>query len=83
MLGNLPALQVKNIEKIELGRYEMETWYFSPFPIEYRQCKASGACSDGGWICAAEAAWSPMRCCWPLPQLLPPLLLLPLLLWLP
>lgn len=31
--------KVKNIEKIELGRYEMETWYFSPFPIEYRECK--------------------------------------------
>lgn len=33
------VLQVKNIEKIELGRFEMETWYFSPFPPEYRECK--------------------------------------------
>lgn len=32
-------LQVKNIEKIELGRFEMETWYYSPFPPEYRDCK--------------------------------------------
>ena len=31
--------KVKNIEKIELGRYEMETWYYSPFPPEYRDCK--------------------------------------------
>lgn len=30
---------MKNIEKIELGRYEMETWYYSPFPPEYRDCK--------------------------------------------
>lgn len=31
--------KVKNIERIELGRYEMETWYFSPFPPELAQCK--------------------------------------------
>ncbi|XWS25219.1 hypothetical protein CRYUN_Cryun27aG0050800 [Craigia yunnanensis] len=27
--------KVKNIATIELGRYEIETWYFSPFPPEY------------------------------------------------
>lgn len=27
--------KVKNIAKIELGRYEIDTWYFSPFPSEY------------------------------------------------
>ncbi|KAL6778168.1 hypothetical protein ACKKBG_A17185 [Auxenochlorella protothecoides x Auxenochlorella symbiontica] len=31
--------KVKNIADIELGKYEMETWYFSPFPPEYRECK--------------------------------------------
>lgn len=31
--------KVKNVELIELGRYEMETWYFSPLPEEYRECK--------------------------------------------
>ena len=31
--------KVKNVEVIELGRYEMETWYFSPLPEEYRGCK--------------------------------------------
>lgn len=30
--------KVKNIERIELGRYEMETWYFSPFPEEFKNC---------------------------------------------
>eukprot|EP00249_Psilotum_nudum_P018913 c27018_g1_i1 orf=366-1529(-) len=30
--------KVKNIGKIELGRYEIETWYFSPFPPEYNDC---------------------------------------------
>ena len=32
--------KVKNVERIELGRYEMETWYFSPLPTEYQGCKA-------------------------------------------
>nr|GEW71374.1 histone acetyltransferase of the MYST family 2 [Tanacetum cinerariifolium] len=27
--------KVKNIATIELGRYQIETWYFSPFPPEY------------------------------------------------
>lgn len=31
--------KVKNVEVIELGRYEMETWYFSPLPEEFRDCK--------------------------------------------
>lgn len=31
--------KVKNIESIELGRFEMETWYFSPLPPEYKECK--------------------------------------------
>lgn len=26
---------MKNISAIELGKYEMDTWYFSPFPPEY------------------------------------------------
>ena len=30
--------KVKNIQFIELGKYEMETWYFSPFPPEYNNC---------------------------------------------
>ena len=35
----LARLQVKNVERIELGRYEMETWYFSPLPPQYKDCK--------------------------------------------
>eukprot|EP00899_Mesostigma_viride_P003829 jgi/Mesvir1/13447/Mv16512-RA.1 len=31
--------KVKNIERIELGRYQMDTWYFSPFPPEFHDCK--------------------------------------------
>nr|XP_029123802.1 putative MYST-like histone acetyltransferase 1 [Elaeis guineensis] len=31
--------KVKNIEKIVLGRYEIETWYFSPLPSEYKNSK--------------------------------------------
>ena len=29
--------KVKNIQCIELGRYEVDTWYYSPYPDEY--CK--------------------------------------------
>ncbi|KAM3576661.1 hypothetical protein VYU27_001464 [Nannochloropsis oceanica] len=27
--------KVKNIQFIEMGKYEVETWYYSPFPSEY------------------------------------------------
>ena len=30
--------KVRNILKIELGRHEMDTWYFSPFPAEFSDC---------------------------------------------
>jgi histone acetyltransferase MYST1 len=29
---------VKNINVIELGRYEIDTWYFSPYPEEFAKC---------------------------------------------
>lgn len=29
------ATKVKNISRIAIGEYEMDTWYFSPFPKEY------------------------------------------------
>ena len=35
--------KVKNVERIELGRFEMETWYFSPLPPEFKDCKVSMA----------------------------------------
>lgn len=31
------ATKVKNIQKIVLGRYEIDCWYFSPYPDEYSQ----------------------------------------------
>mmetsp|Transcript_9337 Transcript_9337/g.38166 ORF Transcript_9337/g.38166 Transcript_9337/m.38166 type:complete len:453 (-) Transcript_9337:2987-4345(-) len=31
--------KVRNILNVELGRHEMDTWYFSPFPPEYTTCK--------------------------------------------
>lgn len=36
--------KVKNVEKIELGRYELDTWYFSPMPPELRECKKLFVC---------------------------------------
>lgn len=35
LLDHIEFTKVKNVEKIELGRYEMETWYFSPLPPEF------------------------------------------------
>ena len=32
------ATRVKNINKIILGKWEIQTWYFSPFPKEYSSC---------------------------------------------
>ena len=31
--------KVRNILKVELGKHEMDTWYFSPFPPEFTRCK--------------------------------------------
>eukprot|EP00878_Enallax_costatus_P002084 GHUV01002251.1.p1 GENE.GHUV01002251.1~~GHUV01002251.1.p1 ORF type:complete len:434 (+),score=154.19 GHUV01002251.1:93-1304(+) len=31
--------KVKNIDMIQLGMHEMDTWYFSPLPPEYKDCK--------------------------------------------
>eukprot|EP01095_Lingulamoeba_sp_RSL-Kostka_P014980 TRINITY_DN6737_c0_g1_i1.p1 TRINITY_DN6737_c0_g1~~TRINITY_DN6737_c0_g1_i1.p1 ORF type:complete len:324 (+),score=78.61 TRINITY_DN6737_c0_g1_i1:95-1066(+) len=50
--GQLSALEkqheeitkVKNIETIELGRYEIDAWYFSPYPEEFAYCKKLFLC---------------------------------------
>eukprot|EP00727_Mastigamoeba_balamuthi_P002710 m51a1_g12436 putative ham group protein (494) ;mRNA; f:832130-834197 len=31
--------RVKNVHTIELGRYEIDTWYFSPYPEEFAKCE--------------------------------------------
>jgi histone acetyltransferase MYST1 len=34
------STKVKNINTIELGRFDVDTWYFSPYPEEFaRQSK--------------------------------------------
>ena len=48
--------KVKNIERIELGRYDMETWYFSPFPEEFKDCKVRAATTRFRECCALDAA---------------------------
>jgi histone acetyltransferase MYST1 len=30
--------KIKNIDQIQLGKYLVQTWYFSPFPDEYKSC---------------------------------------------
>jgi hypothetical protein len=36
--------KVKNIQTIELGRYEIDTWYFSPYPEEFAKCEKLYIC---------------------------------------
>jgi len=36
--------KVKNIEKIVMGEYEVECWYFSPYPEEYAQAERLYIC---------------------------------------
>lgn len=36
--------RVKNLNKIQMGRHEVESWYFSPYPIEYAYCDTLYIC---------------------------------------
>jgi len=36
--------KIKFINKVQLGKYEIDTWYFSPFPAEYQK-------ESKIWIC--------------------------------
>ena len=36
--------KVKNVHSIELGRHEMDTWYYSPYPGEYGKCSKLFLC---------------------------------------
>lgn len=36
--------KVKNINTIEIGRYEVDTWYFSPYPEEFAKCSKLYLC---------------------------------------
>jgi histone acetyltransferase HTATIP len=36
--------RVKNMNKIQMGEHEVETWYFSPYPKEYAYCDTLYLC---------------------------------------
>jgi len=36
--------KVKNIQVVELGRHEVDTWYFSPYPEPYASCEKLYIC---------------------------------------
>lgn len=36
--------RVKNFDKIQMGKHEVETWYFSPYPIEYAHLECLYIC---------------------------------------
>lgn len=45
MTQNLSEIaRVKNMNKIQMGEHEVETWYFSPYPKEYAYCDTLYLC---------------------------------------
>lgn len=36
--------RVRNLEKIQMGKYEVEPWYFSPYPIDFVDCEMVYIC---------------------------------------
>ncbi|KAI8365183.1 histone acetyltransferase ESA1 [Radiomyces spectabilis] len=36
--------RVKNLNKIQMGKHEVEAWYFSPYPMEYAYCDTLYIC---------------------------------------
>jgi histone acetyltransferase MYST1 len=37
-------MKIKNIDKIILGYYEIDTWYYSPYPLEFTSNKVLYIC---------------------------------------
>ena len=31
--------RVRNLSKLQMGRFELEPWYFSPYPVEYTEAE--------------------------------------------
>ncbi len=40
--------RVRNLHRVQMGRYEMEPWYFSPYPVEFSEGYGSGGGGGGG-----------------------------------
>ena len=58
------ATRVKNINKVVLGKWEIQTWYFSPFPKEYTKCDTLFFCEyDLHFTKRPEALQRYMRRC--------------------
>ena len=36
--------RVKNLSKVQIGKHEIEAWYFSPYPVEYAYCETLYIC---------------------------------------
>jgi len=54
------VMKVKNIDSIVLGGYEMETWYFSPFPLN---TLVSPRCISVSFVCLSldmPSSWRDM-----------------------
>ena len=45
-----------NQQKVVLGKWEMQTWYFSPFPKEYSECDTLYFCEYDLHFCRSRDA---------------------------
>ena len=50
------ATRVRNIERVVLGKWEIQTWYYSPFPQEYAACDTLYFCEYDLHFCKKRAA---------------------------
>jgi len=48
--------KVKNVDRIVLGKYIMETWYYSPLPPEFHHCETLWVCEYTLHFFRSEAA---------------------------
>jgi len=49
------ATKLKTIEYVQIGKYKVETWYFSPFPEEYQDIECLYVCEYCLYFFVAEA----------------------------
>mmetsp|Transcript_18255 Transcript_18255/g.39225 ORF Transcript_18255/g.39225 Transcript_18255/m.39225 type:complete len:418 (-) Transcript_18255:118-1371(-) len=58
------ATRVKNIHKVVMGKWEMQAWYYSPFPEEYAACETLYVCEyDLHFVKKREALLRYMKRC--------------------
>ena len=49
--------KVKNIQSVELGRHEVDTWYYSPYPEPHASCNKLYLCEYTLKVGRYKMAW--------------------------